>query len=365
MFSGMVKHLSARRINALKNMMEKLKFDCYVCKFSPNIQYLLANSQVDGEGFALIVFLDDKLPILYIPKLEETRVKFEVKNADIRLLTRTRFEENLLETFLEKKVKNVYFDSLSLTELEFFKKRLKNAYFKLFPSILINLREIKDELEVKLIEKATQISAMGVKVGLEFLRVGVKEFEVAAEIEYEMRKKGAESLAFKTIVASGFRSSFPHAVSTEKKIKSGDPVVIDVGAKFMGYVSDITRTSYVGKPSTTYQKIYDIVVSAQFKAIKAIKAGLKGFEADNIARNVIVDGGYGEYFPHGLGHGLGLEIHESPRLSATSEDVLKNMQVVTVEPGIYLPYKFGVRIEDVCLVTNKGLKVISKKYIQL
>ncbi|RLI32314.1 hypothetical protein DRO51_02140, partial [Candidatus Bathyarchaeota archaeon] len=109
---------------------------------------------------------------------------------------------------------------------------------------------------------------------------------------------------------------------------------------------------------------YNIVVSAQSKAIKAIKPGLKGFEADSIARKVIIDEGYGEYFIHGLGHGLGLEVHEPPRLSATSEDTLKNMQVITVEPGIYLPYKFGVRIEDVCLVTSQGLKVISKKYIQ-
>ena len=364
MFDGTFKRISAKRISALKSIMEKSEFDCYVCRLPPNIQYLLANSRVNGEGFTLMIFLDDKLPLLYIPKLEETRIKFEVKNVNIKLLNHGKFEENLLKSFLEKKVKNVCFDSLSLTELQLFKKRLKNTAFKLSPNILINLREIKDRFEVKLIEKATQISAIGVKAGLEFLRAGIKELEVAAEIEYEVRKRGAEGLAFKTIVASGFRSSFPHADSTEKKIKSGDPVIIDVGAKFMGYTSNITRTGYVGSPSKIYQKIYNIVVSAQSKAIKAIKPGLKGFEADSIARKVIIDEGYGEYFIHGLGHGLGLEVHEPPRLSATSEDTLKNMQVITVEPGIYLPYKFGVRIEDVCLVTSQGLKVISKKYIQ-
>jgi len=191
---------------------------------------------------------------------------------------------------------------------------------------------------------------------LPLIKIGVTELEIAAELEYQMRKRGGEGTSFETIVVSGHKSSMPHGKPSDKKIESGDFVTMDFGCMYQGYCSDMTRTVAVGKISDEQRKIYDTVKHAQEAGLSAIRAGVAGMDADKIARQVIADAGYGAYFGHSLGHGVGLLIHELPNLSPRSETILQPNMVVTCEPGIYIPNLGGVRIEDMVCVRQDGIE---------
>jgi Xaa-Pro aminopeptidase len=216
------------------------------------------------------------------------------------------------------------------------------------------LRKVKDEKEITLMKKAADITSAGMKVAYETIRPGRTEIEVAAEIEYAMRGKGSWGTAFETLVSSGTSSAFPHGGCSEKKIRSGDLVVVDIGASYHNYCSDMTRTMVAGKPSEKQKKLYDVVKKAHKEALEAMKPGAKARDVDLAARRVIEGAGYGEFFVHGLGHGIGLEVHEPPSLSPKSKDLLAAGNVVSDEPGIYLVNYGGVRIEDSVLVTGSA-----------
>lgn len=216
------------------------------------------------------------------------------------------------------------------------------------------LRRIKTEEELKYMEKAEAIGDAAFKGILDFIRPGQTELEIAAELEYYMKKNGAERLSFDSIVASGMNSSMPHAVPSGKKVEEGDFITMDFGCTYKGYCSDMTRTIVVGKANDRQKEIYHVVLEAQLKALAALKAGVTGASVDAVARKVIGDAGYGDFFGHGLGHSVGLYIHENPRLSPTDPTVLKAGMIETVEPGIYVPGFGGVRIEDMVCVTEDG-----------
>lgn len=221
------------------------------------------------------------------------------------------------------------------------------------------LRLIKSEQEIKILKEATDIADAAFKHVLDFIRPGVTELDVANELEFFMRKAGAVSSSFDTIVASGFRSALPHGVASEKVIEKGEFVTLDFGAYYKGYCSDITRTVAVGEVSSELKNIYDIVLEAQLRGMAGIKAGITGKQADALTRDYITAQGYGEYFGHSTGHGLGMEVHESPALSFRSDTVLEPGMLVTCEPGIYVPNLGGVRIEDDTLVTVEGNEPLS------
>jgi len=200
------------------------------------------------------------------------------------------------------------------------------------------------------------------------IKPGITERDIALELEFYMKKLGATSTSFTSIVASGERSALPHGTATDKKIKEGEFLTLDFGCVYNGYCSDMTRTVVIGKANERQREIYSVVLEAQEKALKYIKPGVKGCDVDRVARDIIKEKGFGQYFGHGLGHSLGLEIHESPRLSPTSNDILQEGMVVTDEPGIYIPDFGGVRIEDLVLVTATGFEVLSnspKELIEL
>ncbi|MBB6448916.1 Xaa-Pro aminopeptidase [Geomicrobium halophilum] len=220
--------------------------------------------------------------------------------------------------------------------------------------IVENLRLFKSESELKTIKKASEIADAAFSHILTYIKAGVREREVAHELEFFMREQGAESSSFDIIVASGERGARPHGVASDKKIEKGDLITMDFGAYYKGYCSDITRTVALGEPSEELRHIYDTVLSAQLKAVEQIKAGMTGIEADEIAREMINGKGYEGHFGHGLGHGLGMEVHEEPRLSPKGNLVLEPGMVVTVEPGVYIPGKGGVRIEDDIVITEDG-----------
>jgi Xaa-Pro aminopeptidase len=230
------------------------------------------------------------------------------------------------------------------------------------------LRLIKTEAEINILKEAAKIADAAYKHILEFIRPGLTELEVSNELEFFMRKAGAVSSSFDTIVASGFRSALPHGVASDKVIEKGDMVTLDYGAYYNGYVSDITRTLAVGQPDAKLKEIYDIVLEAQLRGMKGFKPGMTGKEADALTRDYITEKGYGEYFGHSTGHGIGLEVHEGPALSFRSDVVLEPGMVVTCEPGIYIPGLGGVRIEDDTLITkehNEALTHSTKELIIL
>lgn len=219
---------------------------------------------------------------------------------------------------------------------------------------LVGLRAVKTPEEMQLIRRAVAISDEAFLQLLPHIRAGRKESELAAELEYNMWKLGSTKPSFETICASGKRSALPHGVASDKVVEEGDFITFDFGATYGGYCSDITRTVVVGKATPWQKEIYDIVLQANLLGEKTLKAGLTGIQVDGAVRDFIGSKGYGPNFGHGLGHGVGLDIHEKPVLNRANGQPLPAGAVVTIEPGIYLPDKGGVRIEDTVLVTETG-----------
>ena len=220
----------------------------------------------------------------------------------------------------------------------------------------IYIYKIKTEEELTYLARAEEIGDKAFEKLLKVVKPGMTELEVAAELEYLMKKEGAEDLSFNTIIASGLNSSMPHAIPGYKKLEVGDFVTCDFGCKYKGYCSDMTRTFVLGKASEKQKEIYNVVLKAQLAGLAAVKAGVSGSSVDKVSRDIIAEAGYGEYFGHGLGHSVGLFIHESPRLSPSDDTILQAGMIETVEPGIYVPGFGGVRIEDMVVVTEDGCR---------
>jgi len=266
--------------------------------------------------------------------------------------------------------------SLGINKLGFEEEDLTYSSFRVFEKavdaelvpisgIVEKLRLIKSEAEIKILKEAADIADAAFRHILDFLRPGKTELEVANELEFFMRKAGATSSSFDTIVASGTRSALPHGVASEKVIEKGDIVTMDYGAYYKGYASDITRTVAVGEPDAKLKEIYQIVLEAQLRGMAGFKPGMTGREADALTRDYITEKGYGEYFGHSTGHGIGLEIHEGPALSMRSDIVLEPGMVVTCEPGIYIPGLGGVRIEDDTLITKDHNEALTHSATEL
>lgn len=261
----------------------------------------------------------------------------------------------------DNKISSVAFEGDQLTVSQFREMQDKLCWLELKPvnGIIETMRMNKDNGEIAAITRAVELADKALAEILPLLRPGAKERNVALELEYYMRRYGAERAAFNFIVASGPRTALPHGVASERLMQEGDLVTLDFGAVWQGYHSDITRTVVLGKPNPLQQEIYDVVLEAQLRGIEKISAGRAADVVDSEVRSVIEWYGYGKYFGHGTGHGLGLNIHEGPRLSPRDKTVLTKGMVVTVEPGIYLPDWGGVRIEDTVVVEGNGCRVLT------
>ncbi len=273
---------------------------------------------------------------------------------------------NLLPQLVEQVgAKRVGFESAHLTFDQHRKWAEVAEGFELVPTkdLVEDLRAVKDEDELDAIKKAVALSDAAFAHILGVIEPGMTEKDVAWELESYMRTHGADKVAFDLIVAAGPNGAMPHATVSDRAIRAGEPIVIDLGAALDGYHSDLTRTIYLGEPDERFREIYGLVLGAQLAAedrIEGIKPGMTGKEADAIARRVIEEAGYGEQFGHGLGHGVGLAVHEKPTLGKLSDDVLRPGMVFTVEPGIYIPGWGGVRIEDMVVLREDGVEVLSQ-----
>lgn len=243
-----------------------------------------------------------------------------------------------------------------LKELE---KEIPTTLLQPYSDKLEQLRIIKDTSEITILKKAAHIASQSLQQVMPLIKPGVREIEVAAELEYRIRKNGGDGPSFPFIVASGVRAALPHGTASQKKIAAGDLVVVDYGAIYDGYASDETCTFIVGKPTRLQKRIYGIVQEAQKRALDELKPGQALKKVDEAARSYIGKQGYEKYFKHGTGHGIGLAVHEPPRISFLSNDTAREGMVVTIEPGIYLAGWGGVRIEDTAVVTRHGAEIIT------
>lgn len=293
------------------------------------------------------VFLTDSRYI----EAAQSKIKF------CRVIESKKLSEQIPQICEEMNIKSLRAEScITVDELNSMRKLFKPVKISTVGTskIISSCREIKTEYEVEQIKKAQHIAELGFEHIIPMIKPGVTEREIALELDYFMLRNGAEALSFETIVVSGKKSSMPHGVPDHKKIETGDFVTMDYGAVVNGYHSDMTRTVAVGKVSEKQKKVYETVLNAQLAALDIIKSGVLLKDGDSAARNVIENAGFGECFRHSTGHGVGVEIHEAPNLSPKAEGRLKVGNIVTVEPGIYLPDEFGVRIEDMVYVTENG-----------
>ncbi len=288
----------------------------------------------------------------YIEKARNT-----VKNCTV--MEQENLTEQINSLMKKHNAKSLAVESMDMTlsRMSFLEKKFPDIEFIKSDELsnnIYDMRTIKSTEEIEKIHKAQKIAEKAFDEILGFIRPGVTEREIALKLDNCMLENGAEGLSFETIALAGANTSMPHGVPGNYKVKNGDFVLMDFGAVYDGYHSDMTRTVCVGQSSEKMGKIYDIVLKAQLEALKKVKSGITGSELDGYARDIIDESGYGDFFGHSLGHGVGMEIHEFPTASSKSETILKENMVVTVEPGIYLPGEFGVRIEDFVVVTENS-----------
>jgi Xaa-Pro aminopeptidase len=269
--------------------------------------------------------------------------------------------ESVQTILLQHAVKQLGFEQDEVTYGLYQKYAAALKPIQLVPTdqLVEKLRMFKDKAELQIMQEAADLADQTFSYILTKLKPGISEKEIALDMEMYMRKHGATSSSFDTIVASGERSALPHGVASDRILQSNEFVKLDFGAYYHGYCSDLTRTVFLGKPTEKHRQIYDIVLDAQLQALSQLKPGMTGREADAAARQVIQKAGFGDHFGHGTGHGLGMEIHESPRLSLQSDTVLEAGMVVTVEPGIYIPGFGGVRIEDDVVLIDNGIRILT------
>lgn len=282
----------------------------------------------------------------YTIQAKQQAADFEIVNAEDglkKLLEKTDCKTIIIED-----------DYMTLTQLNKLREAAADKHYLGGSSAIAQLRAVKSHEEIKKINEAERLGDEAFLHILQFIKPGKSEREIALELEFFMKKNGASALSFETISASGVRSAMPHGAASDKKLCEGDLFTLDFGCVLDGYCSDMTRTVGIVRLDDKSREIYDTVLRAQKAAISAIKSGMSCFDADKTARDIISEAGYGQYFTHSLGHSVGIEIHELPSLSPKSKDILQTGNVVTVEPGIYIPDFGGVRIEDVVAVTETG-----------
>jgi Xaa-Pro aminopeptidase len=334
----------------------ELKIDALLVSAPPNVRYL---SGFTGDNGLLLVTPDSQTlftdPRFTIQAAEECA-------CEVKIITKTTLDQGALQTIRKNHIKRVGFEaSRMLYEVhERIAKSLpKGVQLKPVGPVVDRLRMVKSDDEIARIRRSVLTNSEAFEKTVRSIRPGARESRIAAELEYQMRKLGAEKAAFETIVAMGPRSALPHAQPTARKLANDELLLIDMGACQDGYMSDMTRVLFLGKPSRRVRRMYDAVLRAQLAAIEAVRPGVSAAHVDRAARRVLEAEGLGKEFVHSTGHGLGLEIHEGPRLGRRDKTKLEAGMAITIEPGAYVRDFGGIRIEDTVLVTKNGCEVLT------
>lgn len=353
--SRLRKRLSAADIDALLVMVQENR--CYLSG------YTAEDTQFDESAGALLITHNNLL------LATDSRYELQARR-EAPLFETVCYKESLdklLPDLLKKRaIRKLGFESVRMSYRLYRKIMAAMAESRLavelvpVEDLVEELRVVKSEPEIEAIRRALSIAESAFKDCLQHIRVGMTEKELAWFMEKQMRESGADGLSFPTIVAAGANSALPHAVPGNRKIKAGEPILFDWGARLNGYCSDISRTIVIGRPDAVFEKVFQTVLEAQRRAIDAIKAGVSSRSVDKVARDIVTREGYEGKFGHGLGHGTGLAIHEAPRLSPLRDTVLEAGMVSTIEPGIYLPGWGGVRLENMVVVRDDGADVLNR-----
>lgn len=359
-----MKELEQTRCQRVRNILIKENIDGVLISNVSNMRYLSGFS--GGTGYLLIthnmavIFTDSRYTI-QAKEESDTFTVVELQNS---------YSDHIVEWLEKEQVQILGYEggAMYVTDYLEWEKKFPVKELRDIGTKIDFLRSIKTAEEIKKLEEAESIGDKAFSKVLDIIKPGMTELEVAAHLEFWMKQYGAEGLSFDTIAASGVNSAKPHAVPGRKIIEKGDLLTMDFGCVYEGYCSDMTRTVVIGKATAKQKEIYQLVLEAQLAALDFIQSGKRGWEVDKTARDIITKAGYGENFGHGLGHSVGLYIHEEPRLSKKEETVLAENMAVTVEPGIYIENFGGVRIEDLVIVTKDGCKNLthsSKEFIEI
>jgi Xaa-Pro aminopeptidase len=349
-----------RRLQRLRSSVEEKGLDAILISQRENVHYL---SGFTGSSGSLLISGQDAIlatDFRYTEQAERESTDFQITQ------TKQQLHDWLPGVVSGLGWHKLGFEADFVSYDSYYKLveaiKTKQVNLKLIPttSMVEQLRSTKEPEELVFIKKAAELTDAVFEQTKPVIRPGLTEREAAWEIEKNLRQEGSEGIAFDIIVASGLNSALPHAQPTERTICSGEPVLIDMGARINGYCSDFSRTIFLGKPNKTFRDIYDVVLKAQMAAIEGIQSNMDAPQADHFARSIIEQAGYGDCFGHGLGHGVGLAVHEAPAINPSSSDSLTDGMVFTIEPGVYLAGQGGVRIEDLIVLENGKTRVLSR-----
>lgn len=341
-----------KRILDLQLILKEKQLDAIVLARPLEIDFLTGYF-MDG----VLMLITRQEAFAFMPKMLFD--DFRAKVPFVRSEHSDKIREALMSKKTELGLKKAVFEPETENYLR--GKYWKDNGFEECQGLTAGLRLCKEGEEIEMLRKSCRIASKAFEQLVPTIKTGETEIEVSNRLDNLMRSMGAKGPSFDLIVAFGQNGALPHHVTSERKLKDNEPILIDFGCVYKGYCSDITRTFFHGTPNDEYRKVYDIVLKAHDEGLKALKPGLSAVKADKICRDIISDAGYGQYFIHSTGHGVGLEIHEAPSLNPRADEkcLLKKGMAVTIEPGIYLLGKFGVRIEDTALITESGCEALT------
>lgn len=344
-----------KRINKLRKLL-KSENEALIVSSNANVYYFTGFNNSEGT-----LVVTKRKSYFYVDFRYFESAKKIVSSSEVMLST--SLVDDLVSLLSDEHIKSVFIETKTTTlysyrnlQKNFQKANISITTVSTLDTYIENQRMIKSTSEIELMEIAQNITEKAFNEILPLIVPGATEKEIKNELEYRMKKNGAEDVSFDLITITGKKTSLPHGVPSNEKIKKGDFFTMDIGALYKGYHSDMTRTVSVGTPSDEQKNIYDIVYNAQTTALETVKAGVACSLVDKTARDIIYGAGFDKCFGHSTGHGVGLDIHEKPNLSPSGDTILSSGMVVTVEPGIYIENKFGVRIEDMVLVTDNGYR---------
>lgn len=354
-----------KKVKEIQQFLQKQNIDAAFITTPDNVFYVSGFDSEPHERLLGVMVFKEAEPFVICPLMEVPDVKSAGWSFDVVGHADTEDAWDIVRGAVKKRgtlptsfaIEKAH---LTVERLERMKELFVDPNFARLDDQLNAMRVIKDEDELENLRIAAQFADKAVEIGCKEIAEGKTELEVLMAIEFEMKKQGIQKMSFDTMVLSGPKTASPHGTPGDRKIQKGDFILFDLGVVYNGYCSDITRTVAFGEPSEAQRKIYETVKNAEQAAVDLVRPGVKAMELDKASRDVITGAGYGEYFTHRLGHGLGISVHEYPSITGTNEFVLEEGMVFTIEPGIYHPEVTGVRIEDDVVVTADGVEVLTK-----